>query len=77
MTAKSRILALLDMAGCHYQLQGDTLRLETATLTFQRDALLVARQGKPERLMPYSRLNLDKLLAWVTERVARKSVLQS
>ena len=77
MTAKSRILALLDMAGCHYQLQGDILRLETATLTFQRDALLIARHGKPERLMPYSRLNLDKLLVWVTERVARKSILQS
>jgi|GEM_PF-6754243 hypothetical protein len=75
MAAKSRVLAFLDMAGCHYQLQGDILHLDTATLTFQRDALLIARHGKPERLMPYSRLNLDKLLAWLTERVKRQPAL--
>lgn len=59
---RQRIIQFLQLSQCHFTLDGDTIRTGHASLTFHEQALLIERPGKPNRLMPYAKLNLDRLL---------------
>jgi hypothetical protein len=63
---RNRILAFLDLAHCQYQIEGNTITTSSAVLAFTPDHLSILRQGKPERLMPYEKLNMDKILFLLT-----------
>jgi len=61
-TARSRILQFLQIARCQYRVNGNQILLCDATLTFEEQQLCIDRPGKPLRMMPYQKLNLDRLL---------------
>ncbi|MBU1621212.1 MAG: hypothetical protein KJ556_00565 [Gammaproteobacteria bacterium] len=63
---RTRILAFLDLAHCQYKVAGNTITTSTAVLAFTADHLSILREGKPERLMPYEKLNMDKILFLLT-----------
>jgi hypothetical protein len=65
-TTRNRILAFLDLAHCQYKVVGNTITTSAAVLKFTSDHLSIVRQGKPERLMPYEKLNMDKILFLLT-----------
>lgn len=60
--ARSRILQFLQIAHCQYRINGNQILLCNATLTFEEQQLSIERPGKPQRTMPYQKLNLDRLL---------------
>ncbi len=71
-SVRNRILSFLDLAHCSYRLQGNKVLLQNAELTFATDHLTINRQGKPERMMPYQKLNLDKMLFLLTAQAERR-----
>lgn len=66
ITIRNRILAFLDLAHCHYKVEGNTIVTPAAVLAFTSGHLSILREGKPERLMPYEKLNMDKILFLLT-----------
>lgn len=65
-TIRNRILAFLDLAHCQYKVEGNTITTSAAVLAFTAHHLSIQREGKPERLMPYEKLNMDKVLFLLT-----------
>lgn len=65
-TIRTRILAFLDLAHCQYKIVGNTIITSAGVLAFTSDHLSILREGKPERLMPYEKLNMDKILFLLT-----------
>ncbi|KKL02824.1 hypothetical protein EIK76_02355 [Rheinheimera mesophila] len=66
ISIRNRILAFLDLAHCQYKVEGNTITTSSAVLAFTADHLSIRREGKPERLMPYEKLNMDKILFLLT-----------
>jgi len=71
-SVRSRILSFLDLANCSYRVSGNKVLTQNAELTFGPDQLAISRTGKPERSMPYQKLNLDKILFLLTAQAERK-----
>ncbi|MFC4656625.1 MULTISPECIES: hypothetical protein [Rheinheimera] len=71
-TVRSRILAFLDLAHCSYRIQGNKVLTQNAELSFAADHLTINREGKPERTMPYQKLNLDKMLFLLNAQAERR-----
>ncbi len=65
-TIRNRILAFLDLAHCQYKVEGNSIKTSAAELAFTAHHLSIRREGKPERLMPYEKLNMDKILFLLT-----------
>ncbi len=59
---RSRIIRFLQLSQCRFDVDGQKIHTCNACLTFPPQALLIERPGKPSRLMPYEKLNLDRLL---------------
>lgn len=74
--ARQRIMQFLQLAHCHFRTEGQQIITDHATLIFTEQNISINRDGKPVRSMPYSRLNLDRLLALITVQSARKSLVQ-
>lgn len=70
---RSRILAFLDLAHCQYKVEGNTIKTSAAVLAFTSDHLCIVREGKPERLMPYEKLNMDKILFLLTAQADKST----
>ena len=70
--ARSRILQFLQIAHCQYRIDGNQILLCNATLTFEDQQLCIERPGKPQRMMPYQKLNLDRLLYLVAMQQDKK-----
>ena len=70
---RNRILAFLDLAHCTYKVEGNTIITSAAVLAFTADHLSILREGKPERLMPYEKLNMDKILFLLTAQTDKTS----
>jgi hypothetical protein len=60
-SARSRIVQFLQIARCQYRIDGQQILLSSATLSFEEQQLCIERPGKPKRMMPYQKLNLDRL----------------
>lgn len=61
-TIRGRIIRFLQLSQCRFDVDGRKIHTCNASLTFQDQALLIERPGKPSRLMTYEKLNLDRLL---------------
>jgi len=72
-TVRNRILHFLQLSRCSYQLHGNHIETATAVLILDEEALVIERPGKPRRSMPYSKLNLDRLLFLINPTAARAS----
>ena len=70
--ARSRILQFLQIAHCQYRIDGTQILLCNATLIFEDQQLCIERPGKPQRMMPYQKLNLDRLLYLVAMQQDKK-----
>lgn len=71
-SARSRILQFLQIAHCQYRMDGNQILLCNATLIFEDQQLCIERPGKPQRTMPYQKLNLDRLLYLVAMQQDKK-----
>lgn len=71
-SARSRIIQFLQIARCQYRIDGNQIRLCHATLTFEDQQLCIERPGKPVRMMPYQKLNLDRLLYLISMQQDKK-----
>jgi hypothetical protein len=69
---RNRILAFLELAHCPYKVQGNTIITPAAVLAFTSHHLSILREGKPERLMPYEKLNMDKILFLLTAQAEQQ-----
>lgn len=67
---RNRIIHFLQLSQCRYVLDGHCIQTCNARLTFTEHALLIERDGKPNRLMPYEKLNLDRLLFLINPAVS-------
>lgn len=72
-TIRTRILAFLDLAHCQYKIEGNTITTSAGVLAFTSDHLSILREGKPERLMPYEKLNMDKILFLLTAQADKQA----
>jgi hypothetical protein len=72
--ARSRIIQFLQISHYQFQIDGDRLVLCNATLLFQPQQLCIERPGKPLRIMPYQKLNLDRLLYLIAMQQDKKQV---
>lgn len=63
---RQRIVQFLQLAHCHFRIEGQQIITANATLQFSEQDISISRHGKPVRSMPYARLNLDRLLALIT-----------
>lgn len=68
--ARARILHFLQLSHCAYSQHGNQIQTETALLILDETALVIARPGKPQRVMPYQKLNLDRLLFLINPTTA-------
>ncbi len=73
--ARQRIVQFLQLAHCHFRVEGQHIITDNATLHFSEQDISISRQGKPVRSMPYAKLNLDRLLALITAQTARRPAL--
>ena len=73
--ARSRILQFLQIAHCQYRINGNQILLCNATLTFEDQQLCIERPGKPVRMMPYQKLNLDRLLYLISMQQDKKQTV--
>jgi hypothetical protein len=71
-SARSRIINFLQISHYQYRIDGNRLLLCNATLTFEDQQLCIERPGKPVRMMPYQKLNLDRLLYLVAMQQDKK-----
>ena len=71
-SARSRIVQFLQIAHCQYRIDGNQVLLCNATLTFEDQQLCIERPGKPVRMMPYQKLNLDRLLYLISMQQDKK-----
>ncbi len=70
--ARQRIVQFLQLAHCHFRVEGQQIITANATLHFSEQDISISRHGKPVRSMPYTRLNLDRLLALITAQSVRR-----
>ena len=70
--ARQRILQFLQLTRCAYQLNGNRIVIGTTTLTLTEQDISIDRAGKPQRSMPYHKLNLDRLLYLINAQTERK-----
>ncbi len=61
-TMRTRILHFLQLSHCAYSQHGNHIQAGSALLVLSEDAVVIERPGKPKRVMPYQKLNLDRLL---------------
>ena len=74
-SARSRIIQFLQIAHCQYRIDGNQVLLCNATLTFEDQQLCTERPGKPVRMMPYQKLNLDRLLYLISMQQDKKQTI--
>lgn len=74
-SARSRIVQFLQIAHCQYRIDGNQILLCNATLTFEDQQLCIERPGKPVRMMPYQKLNLDRLLYLISMQQDKKQTV--
>ena len=73
IAVRNRIVAFLELAHCHYSIEGNKISTSAAVLSFTPQHLSIVRQGKPERLMPYEKLNMDKILFLLTAQADKSA----
>jgi head-tail adaptor len=73
--ARQRIVQFLQLAHCHFRVEGQQIITANARLHFSEQDISISRQGKPVRSMPYAKLNLDRLFALITAQTTRRPAL--
>ncbi len=69
-TIRARILHFLQLSHCAYSQHGNHIQTASAVLILADDAIVIERPGKPKRVMPYQKLNLDRLLFLIHSEAA-------
>lgn len=70
---RTRILHFLQLSHCAYSQHGNQIQTAAALLILDDTALVIERPGKPQRVMPYQKLNLDRLLFLINPQAAAAS----
>lgn len=72
INARQRILQFLQLTRCVYQQNGNRIVIGSTILTLTEQEISIDRAGKPQRTMPYRKLNLDRLLYLINAQTERK-----